>query len=130
MAETGSRWPYIQPAWVFSRRALPVIAGADVRFVNGEVRRFYPDIRAAAGDKNIWLVGGGDLAGQFYDAGLLHELIVHIGAVILGSGKPLLPRRLLHPVLRLVSVRQVDATMVELCYEIASTARLNICGEI
>ena len=30
---------------------------------------------AAAGGRNIWLVGGGDLVGQFYDAGFLDELI-------------------------------------------------------
>ena len=40
---------------------------------------------------NLWLVGGGELVGQFYDAGLLDEIIVQIGSVTLGSGKPLLP---------------------------------------
>ena len=30
----------------------------------------------AAGDRNVWIVGGGDLAGQFADAGLLDEVIV------------------------------------------------------
>jgi dihydrofolate reductase len=38
-------------------------------------------------------VGGGDLAGQFADAGLLDEVIVYIAPVTLGSGAPLLPRR-------------------------------------
>lgn len=37
---------------------------------------------------------GGNLAGQFADAGLLDEIIVSIAPVTLGSGKPLLPRRL------------------------------------
>ena len=48
----------------------------------------------AAGDRNIWIVGGGDLAGQFADAGLLDEVIVSIAPVTLGAGAPLLPRRL------------------------------------
>ena len=48
---------------------------------------------AAAGGKNLWIVGGGDLAGQFADAGLLDEVIVYIAPVTLGSGAPLLPRR-------------------------------------
>ncbi len=38
-------------------------------------------------------VGGGDLAGQFADAGLLDEVIVSIAPVTLGGGAPLLPRR-------------------------------------
>lgn len=118
-AETGSAWPYTQPAWVFSSRALPPITGADIRFVNGDVRRVHADMRAAAGDKNIWIVGGGDLAGQFYDAGLLDELIVQVDSVTLGSGKPLFPRRVLNPRLRLVSVRQLGTGMVELHYEVS-----------
>jgi Dihydrofolate reductase len=47
---------------------------------------------AAAGNKNVWIVGGGELAGQFYDQGLLDELFVQVGSVTLGAGKPLLPR--------------------------------------
>lgn len=118
VAETGSVWPYTQPAWIFSSRTLPMIAGADIRFVNGDVRHVHAEMRAAAGSKNIWIVGGGDLAGQFYDAGLLDELIIQVGSATLGTGKPLFPRRVLSPVLRLVAVRQMGAGMVELRYDI------------
>lgn len=120
-AETGSPWPYSQPAWVFSSRKLPIIEGADVRFVHGDVRTVHGEMRAVAGNKNLWIVGGGDLAGQFYDAGLLDELIVQIGSVTLGKGKPLFPRMVLSPVLRLVSVHQMGAGLAELRYEIRST---------
>ncbi len=48
----------------------------------------------AAGGRNVWIVGGGDLAGQFADLGLLDEVIVWIASVTLGGGAPLLPRRL------------------------------------
>jgi dihydrofolate reductase len=41
----------------------------------------------------MWIVGGGDLAGQFAGAGALGEVIVYIAPVMLGSGAPLLPRR-------------------------------------
>ncbi len=37
--------------------------------------------------------GGGDVAGQFADAGLLDEVWVGYAPVTLGSGAPLLPRR-------------------------------------
>ena len=75
-------------------------------------------MRAIAGSKNIWIVGGGDLAGQFLDANLLDEVIVQIGSVTLGSGKPLFPRRVLSPILRLNSVQSYGEGMVELRYEI------------
>ncbi|QGZ37947.1 dihydrofolate reductase [Pseudoduganella flava] len=118
IAETGSPWPYAQPAWIFTHRTLPAIDGADIRFVQGDVAAVHAQMRAAAGDKNLWVVGGGELAGQFLDAGLLDELIVQVGSVTLGGGKPLLPRRLLPPVLRLTSARQMSAGMVELRYDI------------
>lgn len=117
-AETGSLWPYTQPAWIFSRRALPSIEGANTRFVQGDVRPVHAVMRAAAGAKNIWIVGGGDLAGQFFDAGLLDEIIVQVGSVTLGKGKPLFPRRVTNPPLRLVSVQQLGTGFVELRYQV------------
>lgn len=116
--EVGSPWPYAQPTWVFTRRELPVIPGADIRFATGEVGPVHDEMRAAAGEKNLWIVGGGDLAGQFHDAGLLDELIVQVGSVTLGQGKPLFPRRVLSPTLRLNSVHQIGLNMAELRYEV------------
>ena len=49
-------------------------------------------VEAAAG-RDVWIVGGGDLAGQFADRGLLDEVVVAIAPVTLGGGAPLLPRR-------------------------------------
>lgn len=116
--ETGSPWPYEQPAWIFTSRPLPVIAGAKIQFVTGDVRPVHEEMVASSGGKNVWIVGGGDLAGQFYDAGLLDELIVQIGSVTLGKGKPLFPRQILSPTLRLMSVRQMGAHLTEMRYQI------------
>ncbi len=115
-AEVGSAWPYTQPAWIFTSRRLPAIPGADLHFVQGDVRPVHDAMRQAAGGKNIWIVGGGDLAGQFHDAGLLDELIIQVGSVTLGQGKPLFPRRLTNPPLQLQSVRQIGSGMAELRY--------------
>lgn len=117
-AELGSPWPYSQPAWIFSSRVLTSLEGADTRFVRGDVRPVHEAMRKAAGSKNIWIVGGGDLAGQFHDAGLLDEIIVQVGAVTLGKGKPLFPRRIVNPPLSLVSVRQIGAGLAELRFEV------------
>lgn len=117
-AELGTPWPYSQPAWVLTSRQLPIIKGAKIQFVSGDVRQIHADMKSAAGEKNIWIVGGGDLAGQFYDAGLLDELIIQIASATLGKGKPLFPRRVLSPNLRLKSFQQMDSRMVELRYEV------------
>lgn len=87
------KWPYDLPCWVFSSRDLQVVAGADLRFVRGDVAPVHAEMREAAGGKNIWIVGGGDLVGQFADAGLLDEVIVYVAPVTLGAGQPLLARR-------------------------------------
>ncbi|WP_227983253.1 dihydrofolate reductase family protein [Nocardia spumae] len=87
-------WPYAMPAWVFTHRTFaPRTDGADVRFTHDPVPVVHAEMTAAAGGKNIWIVGGGDLAGQFADHGLLDQICVSIAPVTLGSGRPLLPRR-------------------------------------
>ncbi len=94
------------PAWVFSHRAQPPVPGADLTFVQGDVRPVHEAMTARAGGKNLWVVGGGELAGAFADAGLLDELILGVAPVTLGSGAPLLPRRLTAERLRLTAVEQ------------------------
>ena len=116
--QLGSGWPYTQPCWVFSHRVLPAVPNARLHFVAGDVRPVHAAMREAAGGKNLWIVGGGDLAGQFHDAGLLDELIVQVGSVTLGRGKPLFPRRLSSPPLRLTSARRIGDGFAELRYEL------------
>jgi len=82
------------PCWIFSNRDLKLVPNADVRIVNGKVADAHADMTATARDKNIWIVGGGDLVGQFHDAGLLDEIHVSLAPVTLGAGAPLLPRRI------------------------------------
>ena len=88
------KWPYDVPCWVFTHRELHVVPGAAIEFTAADVAAVHEEMRAAAGDRNIWIVGGGDLVGQFADAGLLDEVIVYVAPVTLGGGAPLLPRRL------------------------------------
>ena len=114
----GAPWPYRQPTWVFSSRTRELVPGADIRLVKGDVRPVHAVMLAAAGGKNLWLVGGGDLVGQFYDAGLLDEIIVQVGSVTLGRGKQILPRRITKPALRLTSVKQFGPGFAELRYDV------------
>lgn len=93
-AGTGEGWVYQQPTWVMTSRNLEPMEGSDIRFASGDIRPVHAEASEAAGNRSVWIVGGGDLAGQFADANLLDELIVSIAPVTLGEGAPLLPRRL------------------------------------
>jgi dihydrofolate reductase len=88
------KWMYDIPCWVFTHRRLPVVPDARIEFTSGDVAPVHREMVEAAGGRNVWIVGGGDLAGQFADAGLLEEVIVQIAPVTLGAGAPLLPRRI------------------------------------
>ena len=89
------RWTYAQPTWVFSSRGAELRrVDGDIRFIDGPVGPPHDEMLQAAGALDVWLVGGGDLVGQFADAGLLDEVIVYLAPVTLGAGAPLLPRNL------------------------------------
>jgi dihydrofolate reductase len=108
--ETPTKWLEFYgetPCWVFTHRELPAITYAPMSFVKGDVRPVHEEMTKAAGGKNIWLVGGGDLVGQFADHGLLDEILVGIAPVTLGAGAPLLPRRLTASHLELIDVGQL-----------------------
>ncbi|MDP2774929.1 MAG: dihydrofolate reductase family protein [Nocardioides sp.] len=91
-ARTGETWAYDMPSWVFTHRDLEPI-GDRITFTSAPVPEVHAEMAAAAGGKGLWVVGGGDLAGQFADAGLLDEIITYVAPVTLGAGRPIFPRR-------------------------------------
>ena len=106
-----------RPTFVFTSRTLVAVPGADIRFRSGDIVDTWAEIVAAAGEKDVWVVGGGDLAGQFADAGLLDEIVLSVAPVTLGSGRALLPRRLESNRLTLEGVRRVGQ-FAELTYSV------------
>ncbi|MEX5302664.1 dihydrofolate reductase family protein [Kocuria sabuli] len=87
-------WPYTVPCWVFTHHRPERPDGADVQFTAEDVADVHEQMVGAAAGQHVWIVGGGELAGQFADRGLLDELWVQWAPVTLGGGAPLLPRRL------------------------------------
>jgi dihydrofolate reductase len=114
---TWTAWYGDRPAWVFTTRELPVVEGADIRFTRAPVEQVHAEMVAAAGDRDVWLMGGGDLAGQFADRGLLDRVTVTIAPVTLGAGAPLLPRDLRSDRLMLRSVER-RGPFAELTYDV------------
>lgn len=90
LAKTGEKWSYAAPSWVLTHQDLEPLAD-NVRFARGDVGAVHAEAVTAAAGKDVWVVGGGPVAAQFAEAGLLDELMVSIAPVTLGSGRPLLP---------------------------------------
>jgi dihydrofolate reductase len=118
--EHAETWPYPgKPCWVLSSRDLPKPddPDADVRVVRGEVAELYEEMAASAGDRNLWIVGGGPVASQFAEAGRLDEVLLTVVPVVLSDGKPLFERGLPGP-LQLTGTRAFRSGMVELRYSL------------
>ncbi|MBO9523962.1 MAG: dihydrofolate reductase family protein [Nocardioidaceae bacterium] len=86
-------WSYQVPCWVVTHRTFPE-SEHDIRFTSMGVPELHAAMSEAAGGRNLWIIGGGDLVGQFHDHGLLDEVWVQYAPVTLGGGAPLLPRRI------------------------------------
>lgn len=119
----GKEWPYPGlPTWVFTHRRLPAFPGADVRFTSEDVRAVHARMVEAAGGKNIWMVGGGELAAQFAAHGLIDELHLCVVPVFLRTGAPLLAAAL-HTPLELVGMKRFGQGLVELRYAFPAGSR-------
>lgn len=124
LLERPERWHEFYgetPAWVFTHRELPVVPGLDIRFVHGDVAPVHAELVAAAGERNVWLVGGGELVGTFADQGLLDEIWLGMQPVFLGAGAPLLPRVMTSKRVRLESARR-DGQQALLVYSVRPAA--------
>ena len=118
LAHDDGPWPYAQPTWVFTHRELPRKEGGDIRFTDAPVAEVHAEMTGTAAGRNVWLVGGGDLVGQFLDEDLLDEIWLSLTPVVLGSGRPLLPRRRTTPMRLLSATPSPAATFVHLHYSL------------
>jgi dihydrofolate reductase len=58
-------------------------------FVTDGLAAAIEQARAAAGPKDVFVMGGGDVVRQCVDTGLADELLIHLAPIVLGSGTPL-----------------------------------------
>jgi dihydrofolate reductase len=86
-------WMYEQPSWVLTHRPEIIVEGHPVLTFTGDVAALHPTLVSAANGKDVWVVGGGDVAAQFVGAGLVDEMIVSYAPCTLGAGARVLPVR-------------------------------------
>ncbi|MEV6823824.1 dihydrofolate reductase family protein [Amycolatopsis sp. NPDC051102] len=127
----GAEPPFRAPVFVVTHRGREVLerrGGTSFTFVTEGLEKAVELARAAAGDKDVAVAGGGELLQQVLASGLLDQLDLHIAPVLLGDGQ-----RLLGPGLglgaddgiELVPVRVVDAPgATHLRYTVTGRAKL------
>jgi dihydrofolate reductase len=66
--------------------------------------------------RDIWLMGGAKVFGEFLDAGALDDLIIHVVPVLIGTGIPLLDAKRRTSQLELLSTKKFSDGVVRLHY--------------
>ncbi len=119
----GHEWAYgSMPTWVFTHREFETPPGADVRFVRGSIAEHRDAMHEAAGDGVLWVVGGGELASQFAEAGELDDVIVSYMPVVLGTGIGLFARPI-PGTLDLVSTEELTRGAVQHIYALKTPSK-------
>ncbi len=86
-----------------------------VTFVSGDVKEFISELQRKEG-KNIWLIGGSEVNGEFLRNDLIDEYWVYIHPIILGSGIPLFKESIEPLTLKLRDTHTFDTGLVRLVY--------------
>lgn len=115
MALSFGEYPYsTKKGFIFSRS----LSGSEhAEVVRGPVETFVAEQRALPG-KDVWLVGGGETAKAFLQAGAIDELVVFIQPILLGEGLPLVRHLGRDVKLKLKSSRQFPSGLVQIEYEV------------
>ena len=87
----GDEPPFHVPVFVLTHHARPAETKGDteITFVTEGVDAALELAREAAGEKDVYVAGGANVAQQFLAAGHLDELNIHVAPVLLGGGTPL-----------------------------------------
>ncbi|MFI5230979.1 MAG: dihydrofolate reductase family protein [Gemmatimonadales bacterium] len=113
----GFGWSYgDKPTFVLTTRDLPRTRN-NVEFHSGDLAQFV-DARLRPTFRNIWVAGGGSVAGEFLRLGLADELYYSILPVLIGEGIPFFDRLDKDVTLHLADVKGYKNGMVELRYEV------------
>lgn len=77
--------PFDVPAFVLVKE-MPEMVVEGFTYVLDGIESALEQARKAAGDKNVWVMGGANVAQQYIKAGLLDEIQITIAPMLLGGG--------------------------------------------
>lgn len=116
----GKTNPYpVLKSYVFSHSLSPE-AYPEVEIIHSELESAIRRIKESA-KKPIWLCGGGKLAGQLSNAGLIDELWIKLNPIVLGKGIPLFDGGAMSDSFTLTEQQVLESGVVMLKYQLAGS---------
>jgi dihydrofolate reductase len=113
-----SRFNYGVPIFVVSHeQPVSINKDAEFIFVTEGIEAAHRQAKSKAGDKNVWIFGGANIAQQYLKLGLIDEISIGITPTLLGSGKQLFDNIGKYTELTLIKTKQYE-DLVELNYRI------------
>lgn len=92
---------------------------SDIEYIDRDIPEFVRGlIQQPVSNRDIWLLGGGEIVSLFLNADLVHEIILSIHPIILGKGIPLFNKIKKLVKLRLVKSSQFESGLVQLHYRV------------
>jgi dihydrofolate reductase len=112
----GEGWAYSgKETFVVTNDTNLEIKSPETHILTGDLINFVSDLKARS-EKDIWLMGGGQLIKFFIDNNLLDKMIISIIPKIIGGGIPLFPDHTLETDWKLENVQQFETGLVNLTY--------------
>jgi dihydrofolate reductase len=116
-----SQFDYRSPIVVVAQEMpASVSADADFTFVTDGIEAAHSRAEEMAGNKDIYIFGGANLATQYLQAGLIDEMTMGLLPIILGDGRRLFERVDKRIELKLLDVRRADKDLVMLSYSVSA----------
>jgi dihydrofolate reductase len=114
-----TQFDYGAPMFVISHeRPASLSKDADFSFVTQGVEAAHMQAKAKAGDKNVWVFGGANVAQQCMQLVLVDEISIGVVPTILGDGKRLFDKVSKHIELTLIRTKRYEGDLVELTYKV------------
>jgi len=80
-------WPYKgKKSYILTHRSLQAHPDGDIEFIDDDVEAIVKKAKDAAGEKDVWLVGGTNLVTSFLNSQAIDEMMIFVVPTLLNKG--------------------------------------------
>ncbi len=116
----GLDWPYSDyDTYIVTKNSNLTVHTPNTSPLTGNLKDFVTELKKTA-QKDIWLVGGGQVITEFINEDLLDKMIIAIMPKIIGEGLPLFAHKPKETHWKLIEAKPFDTGVVSLTYEKAN----------